>query len=199
MLLTVSGEELEKLVPERLADALERGRVVFFPKSPVLLPSDADLAFLREKLGTRLLAKNVSYYPEARRLTGIKADPAVAARTLEILESYSRRVGGLLRWLMPRFMASARLGTTSFRPLQERGRNLSPHASNELVHVDAGAYGATHGDRVLRFFTNVNPTEERVWNTKGAFADLYQRHGKAAGIFSDGQKIEEKWADRAYS
>ncbi|HME90710.1 MAG TPA: Kdo hydroxylase family protein [Myxococcaceae bacterium] len=200
MLLTVSGEELEKLVPERLADALERGRVVFFPKSPVLLPSDADLAFLREKLGTRLLAKNVSYYPEARRLTGIKADPAVAARTLEILESYSRRVGGLLRWLMPRFMASARLGTTSFRPLQEQGRNLSPHASNELVHVDAGAYGATHGDRILRFFTNVNPSEERVWITNGTFADLYQRHAKEAGIAGNGRvRVEEKWVDRAYS
>ncbi len=200
MLLTVTDVELERLVPERLADELEQGRIVFFPRSPVLLPTDSELAFLREKVGARLLAKNVSYYPEAHRLAGIKADSGVAARTLEILESYSTRVLTLLRRLMPRFMASACLGTTSFRPMQEQGRNLSPHASNELVHVDAGAYGATHGDRILRFFTNVNPSEDRVWVTKGTFADLYQHHAKAAGIAGRARvRVEEKWMDRAYT
>ena len=200
MLFTVSGDESEGLFPERLAGELEQGRIVFFPQSPVRLPSDADLAFLREKVGARLLAKNVSYYPAARRLTGIKADPAVAARTLEILESYSTRVVAFLRRLMPRFMASARPGTTSFRPMQEQGRNLSLHASNELVHVDAGAYGATHGDRILRFFTNVNPSEDRVWVTKGTFADLYQRHANAAGIGDKSPvRVQEKWMDRAYT
>jgi len=200
MLLTVSDDEVETLIPEQLADELEQGRIVFFPRSPVLLPADTDLAFLREKVGARLLAKNVSYYPEARRLTGIKADPAVASRTLEILESYSKRVVGLLRRLMPRFMASVRQGTTSFRPMQEQGRDLLPHASNELVHVDAGAYGATHGDRILRFFTNVNLSEDRVWVTKGTFADLYQRHAKAAGIAGKAPvRVQEKWMDRAYT
>lgn len=200
MLLAVSDDEVDTLVPDQLADELEQGRIVFFPRTPVLLPTDADLAFLREKAGARLLAKNVSYYPEAHRLAGIKEDPAVAARTLEILESYSTRVMALLRRLMPRFMASARLGTTSFRPIQERARNLSPHASNELVHVDAGAYGATHGDRILRFFTNVNPSEDRVWITKGTFAELYQRHAKAAGIAGKARiRVQEKWMDRAYT
>ncbi len=200
MLFTVTGAEGEGLSAERLAAELEQGRVLFFPRCPVDLPSEPDLAFLRDQLGARLLGKNVSYYPEARRLTGIKADPPVASRTLEILGSYSSRVEALLRRLMPQFMGGARLGTTSFRPLQERGRNLSPHASNELVHVDAGAYGATHGDRVLRFFTNVNPTEGRVWITKGTFADLYQRYAKDAGIAAEaGVRVEEKWIDRAYS
>ena len=200
MLLAVTDDEVDTLVPDQLADELEQGRIVLFPRTPVLLPTDADLAFLREKAGARLLAKNVSYYPEAHRLAGIKADPGVAERTLEILESYSTRVLTLLRRLMPRFMASARLGTTSFRPMQEQGRNLLPHASNELVHVDAGAYGATHGDRILRFFTNVNPSEDRVWVTKGIFADLYQRHANAAGIAGKARvRVEEKWMDRAYT
>ena len=50
------------------------------------------------------------------------------------------------------------------------------------MHVDAGAYGATHGDHILRFFVNVNPSEDRVWATKGAFPYLYDRYGAAAGI-----------------
>src|SRR5215831_20468768 len=200
MVLTVSDDEVETLIPEQLADELEQGRIVFFPRSPVLLPADTDLAFLREKVGARLLAKNVSYYPEARRLTGIKADSAVASRTLEILESYSKRVVALLRRLMPRFMASVRQGTTSFRPMQEQGRNLLPHASNELVHVDAGAYGATHGDRVLRFFTNVHPEKDRVWISKGNFAELYQRYARAAGVEPKSPSdVEDSSWDKAYT
>lgn len=48
--------------------------------------------------------------------------------------------------------------------------------------MDAGAYGATHGDRVLRFFVNINPERDRVWITKGTFPDLYRRFGKQAEI-----------------
>ncbi len=199
MLFTVGNDEIEQLPPHRLSDELEKSRIVYFPRCPVELPQESDLAFLRSELAPNLLRKNISYYPGANRLTGLKAPPAVSARALAILKSYSVRIQGFLRQVMPGFMRGAQLGTSSFRPLQERGRHLAPHASNELVHVDAGAYGATHGDRILRFFTNVNPTEERVWITKGAFADLYQRHGKAAGITSDRNQMEENWVDRAYS
>ena len=58
---------------------------------------------------------------------------------------------------MPALAKNLRAGTCSFRPLEERGRNLKPHASNELVHIDAGAYGATNGDRILRFFRQRKP------------------------------------------
>ena len=66
--------------------------------------------------------------------------------------------------------------------MQEMGRNLKPHASNELLHIDAGAYGATNGDRILRFFVNVNPSEDRVWGTKGTFPVLYVKYASPAGI-----------------
>jgi len=76
------------------------------------------------------------------------------------------------------------IGTCSFRPIEEKGRNLKPHSSNELVHIDAGAYGATNGDRILRFFINVNPLADRVWATKGSFSDLYAIYGKQANLGS---------------
>jgi hypothetical protein len=34
----------------------------------------------------------------------------------------------------------------------------------------------------LRFFININPTNDRVWITKGIFPDLYRRFGAKAGI-----------------
>jgi hypothetical protein len=199
MLFTVRSDEIERLSADRLSDELEKGRIVYFPRCPVELPEESDLGFLRTELAPSLLRKNVSYYAGAERLAGLKAPPAIRARAMAILRGYSARVQEFLRRTMPAFMRGARLGTCSFRPLQEHGRGLAAHASNELVHVDAGAYGATHGDRILRFFTNVNPTENRVWITKGPFAELYQRHGKSAGITGEGNQVDDGWADRAYS
>ena len=44
------------------------------------------------------------------------------------------------------------------------------------MHIDAGAYGATNGARILRFFVNVHPERDRVWGTKGSFEDLMRRY-----------------------
>jgi len=167
---------------ELWAEALERGRIVRFARCPVELPAKDDLDFLRQDLGSFLERKNVSYYPEADKLTGLRAPREVRARTRAILRAHSARVRAFLERAMPEFTRGWQPGTSSFRPLEEEGRNLSAHASNELVHVDAGAYGATHGDRILRFFVNVNPARERVWVTKGTFAELYRKHARDAGI-----------------
>src|SRR5438105_8580944 len=167
---------------ELWAEALERGRIVRFSRPPSELPAASDLAFLRDGLWPFLERKNVSYYPEADRLTGLRGAPEVRRRAQAILRQHSKRVRGFLERAMPGFTRGWQPGTSSFRPLEEQGRNLSAHASNELVHVDAGAYGATHGDRILRFFVNANPSQDRVWASKGTFAELLGRHGARAGV-----------------
>ncbi len=165
-----------------LGDELEAGNIVFFPAAPLPLPSAEDQAFLRDALPGALKLKNVSYHPEADAVRGLDDDPALAARARRILADHGRAVDELLRRIMPELVENWTLGTCSFRPLEEKGRNLKPHASNELVHIDAGAYGATHGNRILRFFVNLNPAQDRVWATKGAFPELFGRFGDAAGI-----------------
>jgi len=164
------------------ADALERGRIVHFERCPLPLPSAEDQEFLRTGLAPHLRRKNVSYYPGARRVTGLDAPRLVIDRARRILEAHSERVQVFLRQGMPAFTEGWLPGTSSFRPIEEQGRGLSAHASNELIHVDAGAYGATHGDRILRFFVNLNPTAERVWISKGTFEELLRRHGEEAGV-----------------
>ena len=165
-----------------LADELECGKIVRFGRCPLPLPDEEDLAFLRDAVGARLSRKNVSWYAEDDRLSGLRAARPVKERARRILRQHAHCARAFLQGALPEFMRGAREGTTSLRPLESRGRNLSPHASDELVHVDAGAYGATHGDRILRFFVNVNPREERVWTSKGSFRDLYRAHGDAAGV-----------------
>jgi len=179
------------------ADALERGRIVHFARCPIPLPSAEDQEFLRTGLASWLRRKNVSYYPGARKLAGVDAPRSAVDRARRVLSEHSGRVQELLRSGMPGFTRDWVPGTSSFRPVEEQGRGLSPHASNELIHVDAGAYGATHGDRILRFFVNLNPSTERVWISKGTFAELLQKHGEEAGVRRGG--LDPKLPERALS
>jgi hypothetical protein len=185
MLTSYSLDELNKLAPDVLGDALERGEIVHFPRCPIELPDDTELKLLREDLPGRLRNKNISHHPEIDSVPGLKAEPGFVARVERILKQHAHRVEAFLQRMMPTITRDWTIGTSSFRPIQEKGRDLSPHASNELVHIDAGAYGATHGDRILRFFVNVNPVEDRVWATRGAFPELYARFGRAAHVTPD--------------
>ena len=101
---------------------------------------------------------------------------------------------------MPEYAAAWRVGKVNFRPLQERGRVLPRHSSNELLHVDAFASGATHGARVLRFFTNIHPTESRLWKSAGLFPELFEEFGVPAGIASIGATgLRPRLPERAFS
>ena len=183
MLDTYDSNRMQQLQSDDISDSLERGSIVFFPESPVPLPSAEDLAFLRQELPDLLRLKNISYHPESGRIPGLdKADPEVAERIQRILVSVSDNISAFLAENAPRLVDHWTVGTCSFRPIQEQGRDLDPHASNELIHIGAGAYGATNGDRLLRFFINVNPEEDRVWAIKGNFLDLFRSHGERAGL-----------------
>ena len=183
MLETFDQKQLDSLQPDDISDALERGSIVYFPKSPVPLPSDQDLEFIRNELPSLLKLKNISYHPEAGKVRGLDSqDAEVTERVTRILRQVSADITRFLDRVAPRLTDHWTIGTSSFRPMQERGRNLDAHASNELVHIDAGAYGATHGDRILRFFINVNPAEDRVWASKGNFSELLQSHGERANL-----------------
>jgi hypothetical protein len=162
--------------PVEIEEAMERAEVVFFERPPVELPSEADLEFLRSGLPRKLQVKNISYHPESDDIPRFEAAPDVKQRVEQILRTHGQRVEAFLRRSTPDFVHGWTLGTTSFRSIEERGRNLKPRSSNELVHIDAGAYGATDGARILRFFVNIHPTRDRVWGTKGSFNALMARH-----------------------
>ncbi len=66
--------------------------------------------------------------------------------------------------------------------MEEKNRGLNAHAGNELIHIDAGAYGESNGNRVLRFFINVNPQMDRVWASKGSFPELLETYGEQADL-----------------
>jgi len=182
MLEEFDSNRLANSVPGDMEAALEAGKIIHFPECPIQLPANEELEELRNKLPQQLTLKNISYHPEAGTVRGLDPNSSVAELVHETLVNHSNRVSDFLRSQMPGLFQHALVGTCSFRPLEEKGRNLKPHASNELVHIDAGAYGATNGDRILRFFVNVNPSQDRVWATRGAFPALLERYAAEAGI-----------------
>src|SRR6185436_19226304 len=159
-----------------IQDAMERGEVVFFDECPVQLPNEADLQFMREGLPRELQTKNISYHPESDSIPRFEAAADVTNRMEQILRTHGKRVEEFLRRFCPDFVPGWTLGTTRFRPIEEQGRKLKPRSSNELVHIDAGAYGATDGTRISRFFVNIQPTRDRVWGTKGSFRACMSRN-----------------------
>jgi hypothetical protein len=188
--------------PDEIENAMERSEVVYFSRSPVELPSAEDLALLRDGLPQSLRVKNISYHPESDAIPRFEAPPDVLRRVESILRTHGQRVEQFLRRSTPDFVPGWTLGTTSFRSMEERGRNLKPRSSNELVHVDAGAYGATNGARILRFFVNVHPERERVWGTKGSFNALMARYEALWEAARGGKPrvvVDKRPLDRLYS
>lgn len=195
---TLTPDEVAAGPATDLAAILERGAIARFPADAFPLPPAEDLEFLRSRLGQLISLKNVSYHPEGDYLSGIKGEAEAVERTRAILRDHNLEVTRFLRRLVPEYAQDWHCGKVNFRPLEERGRSISRHSSNELVHVDAFASGATHGDRTLRFFTNVNPTETRVWKSAGLFEDMLREFGTRSRIPPRGG-VAEGPLDRAYS
>ncbi|MBN1238779.1 MAG: Kdo hydroxylase family protein [Gammaproteobacteria bacterium] len=188
--------------PEEIEEALERSEVVFFDRCPIELPPEEDLELLRDGLPGVMKAKNVSYHPESDSVPRFDAPPEIRERVERILRTHGQRVESFLRSVLPDYVRGWTVGTTSFRPIEEQGRKLKPRSSNELVHIDAGAYGATNGARILRFFVNVHPERDRVWGTKGGFRDLMGRHQELWDAARAGRKrvpVRKSLLDSAYS
>jgi hypothetical protein len=182
MLETFDTARLAEAGPRTLSDVLEQGRIVYMPKCPVDLPDEADLDVLRDELAAAITRKNVSYHPEADSVRGLDRKSRLYPATYRALTGLRQSVADWTRRTMPDLLRDADIGTCSFRPMEEAGRAIDAHKASELIHVDAGAYGATNGDRILRFLINVHPTRDRVWASKGNFNAVFARHAERAGF-----------------
>ena len=158
LLETYDTQRLAASQSGEIGAALESGKIIYFPQCPIELPPAEQLDTLRRELPKQLKLKNISYHPEAASVRGLDAESPIRELVQQVLVNHSDRVSEFLRGALPGLFDNALVGTCSFRPMEEKGRQLKPHASNELIHIDAGAYGATNGDRLLRFFVNVNET-----------------------------------------
>jgi hypothetical protein len=166
-----------------LCAELESGNIVLLPRSPILIPDeDRDLLFGRKQARSPY-HKNIAYRPTEDRITGVSgAAQAESEQLRRVLRDYSRRVREFLSNLLAPYAGNWRVDYASYRPIEEKARPARLHARNDLLHFDSFPTRPTNGARILRFFTNINPSENRVWVTSQTFEAFGPRFALAAGL-----------------
>lgn len=166
---------------------LEAGGILLFPDLGLGL-SEADRRFLlRQRQSEALYHKNIAYRPAEDILTGT-ARGTDQQELRRILRAYSQQAARTLERLLPRYAAKSRLDFASYRPFEEQGRALGLRLRNDLMHVDAFPTRPTHGDRILRFFTNPNPVQPRVWLMGESFEVLAEALAREARLEEEAQR-----------
>jgi hypothetical protein len=178
-----------------IEEQLEQCEVVYFPRAPFALPEGDDRRLLlNQKLGTG--SKNISFSPDNGRVQGFqRRSTADTERLRDLLAAFSRQVTGWLAQACPHYAEGWRLDQVSFRPVEEATRQLRLKARNDLLHVDAFPSRPTGGQRILRCFANINPSEPRIWVTSESFGPLLARYGREVGLPGNGPLA---WGRRAY-
>src|ERR1700684_2816734 len=115
-------------------------------------------------------------------LRGVSGNAETVARLHTIMRNYSAQLIQFVGNFLSPYSGKWNLDFASFRPLEEKNRDLPLHKRNDLLHVDAFPSRPTRGGRILRVFTNLNTTRPRVWTTTESFDALAQQYAKAAGL-----------------
>jgi hypothetical protein len=167
----------------QLCSELEAGSILFFAETPfAFLQNDREF-LLGLKQTNAAYHKNIAYRPLEDRVTGLgKENGPELHRLRSILRNYSKHSADCLGNLLPAYRGHWRLDYASFRPLEERGRPARLRARNDLPHVDAFPTRPTNGDRILRLFTNLNPSQNRIWITSQTFEAVAPRFARALGL-----------------
>jgi len=166
-----------------LCAELEAGNIVFLPVSPISIsPEHRELLLGRKQTGSAY-HKNIAYRPMEDRITGLDASEEKEAHVLRaIMRNFSNNaVDFLSRFLAP-YAGKWKLDYASFRPIEEKGRPARLHARNDLLHFDSFPTRPTNGSRILRFFVNLNPAQNRVWLTSQTFEAFGPRFAQAGNL-----------------
>jgi hypothetical protein len=182
--ITLGTERFGTEATEAEYCGLETGDILYFPISPLLLP-EPDRAFLvTQRQVDASYHKNISYRPLEDRLKGVdQNDFAQRARVHEIMRGYSRRAIDFMSRFLKRYATAWKIDFASFRPVEESGRHVGLHSRNDLLHFDSFPTRPSHGDRLLRIFTNIHMDRSRVWITTDHFESLASHFADRVGLY----------------
>jgi hypothetical protein len=164
--------DLESWVPalteearDRVSRVLEEGSVIRLPRVSFLL-AESERRFLAPSWSDGR-AKNISL--EGGNLKGASGGDADRAELGAMVARFAAAAAGLVTALFPRYAPYVKRARTSYRPQGAVGRDVSWRKDDSRLHVDAFPSRPSQGERILRVFTNVNPSEDRVWRVGEPF------------------------------
>jgi hypothetical protein len=175
---TVSADRSRFLCAE-----LEAGNIVFLPSSPIAIAAEHRELLLGRKQSGSAYHKNIAYRPMEDRITGLDDSEEKQADVLRtIMRNFSKTVVEVLAKFLVPYGGNWKLDYASFRPIEEKGRPARLHARNDLLHFDSFPTRPTNGSRILRFFVNLNPAQNRVWFTSQTFEGFGPRFAQAGSL-----------------
>jgi hypothetical protein len=160
---------------KRAAEGLERGRVLYFER--LAFPLDDGERRLLSSAWSDQKAKNISFDPGAGEVKGARAEDSGERELLAMMARYAALTRALLQGLLPQYTPALKQARTSFRPHEIEGRQPQSYRKDDrLLHPDAFPSRPMRGARILRVFSNINPSgKPRVWHVGEPFDALARR------------------------
>ena len=106
------------------------------------------------------------------RVKGARGADDDLAQLAAMVTRFADSAAGLVAAIFPRYAPYLRQARTSFRPQPAVGRKVSWRKDDSRLHVDAFPSRPSRGARILRVFTNVHPTQDRVWRVGEPFESM---------------------------
>lgn len=165
---------VESGVSESAIETLEAGHVAFLPHLAFML-SQEEVSLL--SLSAAGKAKNISFDSATGQVRGVADNETTAALLKAMMARFASHSRTLLDHLLPRYAAALKVGRTSFRPTEIRGRVTSWRKDDTRLHVDSFPSSPVGGNRILRLFANINPNDQsRTWRLGEQFEQVAARH-----------------------
>ncbi len=140
---------------------LEQGRVVCLPNLAFAVEPGERTIFSPAILSS---SKNTSYDPATDQVGGTSLAGEPREQLRAVLRRFSASAASLVDQLLPEYRGRIVRRRASFRPAEIAGRQTSWRKDDTRLHLDAFPTSPTHGDRILRVFSNVNPEgRPRTW------------------------------------
>ncbi len=150
------------------AQALEEGSVLVLPQVSFALSPEEQRFLSADWSDGR--SKNISL--EGAALKGARGNAADLAALAAMIGRFAADAADLVTILFPRYASYVKRARTSYRPQPAVGRDVSWRKDDSRLHVDAFPSRPNRGERILRVFSNINRTEDRVWRVGETFETM---------------------------
>lgn len=153
--------------------SLEHGDVLVFPNLSFEM-NETEQQFLSPSIIGK--SKNVSFDINSGKLQGSSVDKEATILLQQMMHRYAVFSKGLMDHLFPKYQQDLIQSRTSYRPLEIAGRTTSWRKDDTRLHVDSFPATPVQNKRILRVFTNVNPTgKPRSWRLGEPFEKVAER------------------------
>jgi hypothetical protein len=164
----------------RALSSLEHGKVLYFLDLS-FKPSE-EWGSLFHSLPADRNTKNISYNPASSTVKGTIAAERERLYLQAMIAKFAAAAAQFVTGLLPSYARRVEQARASYRPVEIAGRQYSRLQDDRLLHIDAFPSTPTRGRRILRFFSNIDPSEKpRIWHVGEPFEQFAARFVPALG------------------